>query len=50
MNVHWETTFSAQVSRDIGVALCPQWLYDKEVDRAGRFKQTPAVGFSWKNL
>lgn len=50
VDVNWENTFSAQVSKYIGVALYLQWLYDKEVDLAGRFKQTLAVGFSWKNL
>lgn len=50
VDVNWENTFSAQVSKYIGVALYLQWLYDKEVDLAGRFKQTLSVGFSWKNL
>jgi hypothetical protein len=50
VDVNWENTFSAQVSKYIGVALYLQWLYDKEVDLAGRFKQTLAVGFLWKNL
>ena len=50
VDVNWENTFSAQVSKYVGVALYLQWLYDKEVDLAGRFKQTLSVGFSWKNL
>lgn len=50
VDVNWENTFSAQVSKYIGVSLYLQWLYDKEVDLAGRFKQTLSVGFSWKNL
>lgn len=50
VDVNWENTFSAQVSKYIGVALYLQWLYDKEIDLAGRFKQTLSVGFSWKNL
>lgn len=50
VDVNWENTFSAQVSKYIGVALHLQWLYDKEVDLAGRFKQTLSVGFAWKNL
>lgn len=50
VDVNWENTFSAQVSKYVGVALYLQWLYDKEVDLAGRFKQTLSIGFSWKNL
>lgn len=50
VDVNWENTFSAQVSKYIGVALYLQWLYDKEIDLAGQFKQTLSIGFSWKNL
>lgn len=50
VDVNWENTFSAQVSKYVGVALYLQWLYDKEIDLAGRFKQTLSIGFSWKNL
>jgi hypothetical protein len=50
VDVNWENTFSAQVSKYIGVALYLQWIYDKEIDLAGQFKQTLSVGFSWKNL
>ncbi len=50
IDVNWENAFSAQVSKYVGVALYLQWLYDKEIDLVGRFKQTLSVGFSWKNL
>jgi hypothetical protein len=50
VDVNWENTFSAQVSKYIGVALYLQWLYDKDIDLAGQFKQTLSLGFSWKNL
>lgn len=50
IDVNWENTFSAQVSKYIVVSLNLQWLYDKEVDLGGRFKQTLSVGLAWKNL
>jgi len=50
IDVNWENTFSAQVSKYIVVSLNLQWLYDKDIDLGGRFKQTLSIGLAWKNL
>lgn len=48
VDINWENTFSAQVSKYLAVALYIQWLYDKEIDKGGRFKETLSLNFTWK--
>ena len=48
VDVNWENIISAQVSKIITVNLYTQLLYDKEISKKGRFKETIAVGFVFK--
>ena len=50
VDVNWENTFSAQVAKYLAVSMYIQWLYDKEIDKGGRFKETMALGLTWKLL
>lgn len=48
VDANWENIFSAQVTKIITVNLYTQLLYDKEVSKKGRFKETIAVGFVFR--
>jgi len=48
VDINWENTFSAQLSKYLAVSLYVQWLYDKEIDKGGRFKETMSLNFTWK--
>ncbi len=48
VDVNWENIISAQVSKIITVNLYTQLLYDKQISKKGRFKETIAVGFIFK--
>jgi hypothetical protein len=50
IDVNWENILSAQVTKIITVSLYTQLLYDKEVSRKGRFKETVAIGFVFKMI
>jgi hypothetical protein len=45
VDINWENQFRVQVTKIITVNLYTQLLYDKEVSRKGRFKETLALGF-----
>lgn len=45
VDINWENQFRVQVTKIITVNLYTQLLYDKEVSRNGRFKETLALGF-----
>jgi hypothetical protein len=47
-DINWETVFTASITKYLMVNLYTQLLYDKEIARAGRFKQTLGLGLSWK--
>lgn len=47
-DVNWENIFTANVTKYIMVNLYIQWLYDKEIDLGGRFKQTLSLGLTYK--
>jgi hypothetical protein len=49
-DVNWENTFTAAVSKLITVSLYTQVLYDKDIDKRARFKETLALGFTYKML
>lgn len=49
-DVDWEATFTADVTEYIMVNLYTQILYDKQIDLAGRFKQTLSLGLTYKFL
>ncbi len=48
VDINWENTFTAQVAKYLAVSLYIQWLYDKEIDKGGRFKETLSLNFTWK--
>ncbi len=48
VDVNWENTFSAQVAKYLAVSLYVQWLYDKEIAKGGRFKETLGFNLTWK--
>jgi hypothetical protein len=50
IDVNWENTVSAAISKLITVNLYTQLLYDKEVSRKGRIKETLAIGLVYRML
>lgn len=47
-DVNWENIFTASITKYLMVNLYTQILYDKEVDKGGRFKQTLSLGLAYK--
>ncbi len=47
-DVNFENTLTAAVSKVIAVSLYAQLLYDKEIDRRTRLKETLALGFVFR--
>ncbi|MEE9554921.1 MAG: DUF3078 domain-containing protein [candidate division Zixibacteria bacterium] len=50
VDVNFESTISASVTKYVVVTLYAQLLYDKQVDLRGRFKETLALGLTYKFL
>ncbi len=50
VDINWENIVSAQVTKIITVNLYTQLLYDKEISKKGRFKETIAIGFVFKMI
>jgi hypothetical protein len=48
IDVNWETIITASVSKIITVNLYTQLLYDKQISRRGRIKETLGLGFVFK--
>ena len=48
VDVNWENTFAASVSKYISVNLYTQLLYDKQISLKGRFKENFGLGFTYK--
>lgn len=48
IDVNWENIVNASISKIITVNFYTQFLYDKEVTKKGRFKQTLGIGFVFK--
>lgn len=48
MDVNWENILAASVTKYITVNLYVQWLYDKQINTRGRFKETLALSFTYK--
>lgn len=44
VDVNWENTLNASVTKILTVSLYTQLLYDKEVSKRGRIKQTVSIG------
>jgi hypothetical protein len=48
VDVNWENLLSAAITKVVTVNLYTQLLYDKEVSKKGRFKETLALGLVYK--
>jgi len=48
VDVNWENHLAASVSKYIVVSLYMQLLYDKQIDRRGRLKETLSLGVTYK--
>ena len=48
VDVNWENIFTASITKYLTVNLYFQFLYDKEIDLKGRFKETLALGLTYK--
>ncbi|MDD5259711.1 MAG: DUF3078 domain-containing protein [bacterium] len=48
VDVNWEHILSVSISRYVMVNFYAQWLYDKEIALGGRFKETLALGVTYK--
>lgn len=48
VDVNWENTISASVAKYVTVSLYVQFLYDKQVEKKGRFKETLGLGLTYK--
>lgn len=46
VDVNWENIFSSSIAKYLTVNLYVQFLYDKQIDKKGRFKQTLALGLT----
>jgi hypothetical protein len=47
-NVNWDNIFRASITSLIQTSLAWQLLYDKQIAKGGRFKETLALGLSYK--
>ena len=50
VDVNFESTVSASINKYVVVTLYAQLLYDKQIDLRGRFKETLALGLTYKFL
>jgi len=50
IDVNWENTLTASISKYIQVTFYTQVLYDKQISKKGRFKETLALGLTYKLL
>ncbi|NIP42228.1 MAG: DUF3078 domain-containing protein [candidate division Zixibacteria bacterium] len=48
VDVNWENTISASVAKYVTVSLYVQFLYDKQIEKKGRFKETLGLGLTYK--
>jgi len=50
IDVNWENIVTAQITKIIAVNFYTQFLYDKQVSRKGRLKETLGIGFIFKMM
>ncbi len=48
LDINWENIVNAQLSKVITVNFYAQFLYDKEISKKARIKETMAIGFVYK--
>ena len=50
IDVNWENTIIASISKFVQVSFYTQVLYDKQISKKGRFKETLSLGLTYKLL
>jgi hypothetical protein len=50
IDINWENIISASITKIITVNFYTQLLYDKEISKKGRFKETLGIGFVFKMI
>ena len=50
VDINWENIVAASVTKIVTVSLYTQLLYDKEISKKGRFKETVAIGIVFKMI
>ena len=50
VDINWENTITASISKYIQVTFYTQLLYDKQISKKGRLKETLALGLTYKLL
>jgi hypothetical protein len=48
IDVNWENSVAASISKYVQVIFYVQWLYDKQISKVGRLKQTLSLGLTYK--
>jgi hypothetical protein len=48
LDVNWENAISVSIAKYVTVSLYTQLLFDKQVDKKGRFKETLSLGLTYK--
>ncbi len=48
VDVNWENILSSSITKYLTVNLYIQFLYDKQIDKKGRFKETLALGLTYR--
>jgi len=48
VDVNWENIFSSSITTYLKVFLYVQFLYDKQIEKKGRFKETLALGLTYR--
>ncbi len=48
VDINWENIVTASITKVVTVNLYTQFLYDKQISRRGRVKETVAIGFAYK--
>jgi hypothetical protein len=50
IDINWENLITASITKIVSVILYTQFLYDKQVSKKGRFKETLGIGFVFKMI
>ena len=48
IDVNWENGVTASISKYVQVIFYVQWMYDKQISKVGRLKQTLSLGLTYK--
>jgi hypothetical protein len=48
IDVNWENSVTASISKYVQVIFYVQWMYDKQISKIGRLKQTLSLGLTYK--